>query len=66
MNKWFKERGISQEQIALALDVSVSTVSRLVNYKSNLNMKRAAILHDEFGVPFDIMYPIHISEEVLV
>lgn len=49
MNDWFKERGIGQEQVAATLNVSVSTVSRIVNYKRDLSMRRAMILHTEFG-----------------
>ena len=47
MNDWFKERGIGQEQVAATLNVSVSTVSRIVNYKRDLSMRRAMILHTE-------------------
>ena len=43
MNDWFKERGIGQEQVAATLNVSVSTVSRIVNYKRDLSMRRAMI-----------------------
>ena len=57
MNDWFKERGIGQEQVAATLNVSVSTVSRIVNYKRDLSMRRAMILHTEYGIPFDVMYP---------
>lgn len=62
MNDWFKERGIGQEQVAATLNVSVSTVSRIVNYKRDLSMRRAMILHTEYGIPFDVMYPSQLSE----
>lgn len=62
MNDWFKERGIGQEQVAATLNVSVSTVSRIVNYKRDLSMRRAMILHTEYGIPFDVMYPFQLSE----
>lgn len=62
MNDWFKERGIGQEQVAATLNVSVSTVSRIVNYKRELSMRRAMILHTEYGIPFDVMYPSQLSE----
>ena len=44
------------------LNVSVSTVSRIVNYKRDLSMRRAMILHTEYGIPFDVMYPSQLSE----
>jgi antitoxin component HigA of HigAB toxin-antitoxin module len=59
MNDWFKERGIGQEQVAATLNVSVS---RIVNYKRDLSMRRAMILHTEYGIPFDVMYPSQLSE----
>ena len=62
MNDWFKERGIGQEQVAATLNVSVSTVSRIVNYKRDLSMRRAMILHTEYWIPFDVMYPSQLSE----
>ena len=66
MNDWLKAHGIGQEQVADTLKVSGSTVSRIVNYKTNLNMRRAMILHAEYGIPFDVMYPSQLSEEVPV
>lgn len=66
MNDWFKAHGIGQEQVADTLNVSVSTVSRIVNYKRDLSMKRAMILHAEYGIPFDVMYPSQSSEGVFV
>ena len=45
MNDWFKERGIGQEQVAATLNVSVSTVSRIVNYKRYLRLRLAMFLH---------------------
>lgn len=65
MNDWLKQHGIGQEQVADTLNVSVSTVSRIVNYKRDLSMKRAVVLHDEYGIPFDVMYPSQLSEGVL-
>ena len=56
MNDWFKERGIGQEQVAATLNVSI------VNYKRDLSMRRAMILHTEYGIPFDVMYPSQLSE----
>ena len=66
MNDWLKALAIGQEHYADTMKASVSTVSRIVNYKTNLNMRRAMILHAEYGIPFDVMYPSQLSEEVPV
>ena len=31
-------------------------------YKRDLSMRRAMILHTEYGIPFDVMYPSQLSE----
>ena len=61
IRKCAKNRALS-EQVAATLNVSVSTVSRIVNYKRDLSMRRAMILHTEYGIPFDVMYPSQLSE----
>lgn len=57
MNEWFRKRAVGQAEVARTLDVSVSTVSRILSGKQPLSMDRALSLHEQYGIPLCIIFP---------
>lgn len=63
MNEWFRRKGIRQSDVAKALGVSISTVSRMFAGVVPLSMERASSLHRLYGVPFGVMCSTAESEK---
>ena len=55
MKDWLREHHIGQAEVAALLEISVASVSRIVNGKSEISLQRANLLHKRFGMPFDVM-----------
>lgn len=55
MRDWFRNHDISQAEIAACLGLTVSAVSRIVNYQRSLSLENAMKLHEQFQIPLDVM-----------
>lgn len=53
LRSWMVDANLTQEQVAKALNVSVSTVQSWVYGKRSINLDRAIQICDLFGKPLD-------------
>ncbi|MCI1218519.1 hypothetical protein [Bifidobacterium crudilactis] len=55
MREWIRSHHLREAAIADVLGRSVSVVSRCVNRKRRLGFDEATLLHERFGIPFEVM-----------